>query len=60
MTLGPDTEGFKISGIAITLRAEVAGVDAEKFKQLAETAKDTCPVSKALTGTTITLDASLV
>ncbi|WP_116046865.1 OsmC family protein [Amycolatopsis palatopharyngis] len=60
VTLGPDTEGFKISGIAITLRAEVAGVDAEKFKQLAETAKDTCPVSKALTGTTITLDASLV
>jgi osmotically inducible protein OsmC len=59
VTLGPDIEGFKISGIAITLRAKVEGVDAEKFAQLAETAKDTCPVSKALTGTTITLDAAL-
>lgn len=59
VTLGPDNEGFKISGIAITLRAKVEGVDAEKFAQLAETAKDTCPVSKALTGTSITLDAAL-
>ncbi|OZM70200.1 peroxiredoxin [Amycolatopsis antarctica] len=59
VTLGPDGGGFKISGIAITLRAEVEGVDADKFKQLAETAEKTCPVSKALSGTTITLDAAL-
>lgn len=60
VTLGPaQGGGFEISGIAITLRAKVPGVDAEKFAELAETAERTCPVSKALAGTTITLDAAL-
>lgn len=60
VTLGPATGGgFEISGIAITLRAEVDGVDAAKFAELAKTAERTCPVSKALSGTTITLDAAL-
>lgn len=51
--------GFEISGIAITLRAAVDGVDEAKFQELAKTAERTCPVSKALAGTTITLDAAL-
>jgi osmotically inducible protein OsmC len=60
VTLGPaQGGGFEISGIAITLRAKVAGVDADKFAELASTAEKTCPVSKALAGTTITLDAAL-
>ncbi|MBP2324281.1 osmotically inducible protein OsmC [Kibdelosporangium banguiense] len=60
VTLGPDPAGgFQISGIAITLTAEVDGLDAEKFAELAATAERTCPVTKALSGTTITLDASL-
>lgn len=59
VTLGPDTQGFKISGIAITLRAKVPGVDADKFQELASIAEKTCPVTKALAGTTITLDAAL-
>ena len=60
VTLGPASEGgFEISGIDITLRARVGGVDAERFAELAKTAERTCPVSKALSGTTITLDASL-
>ncbi|GAB3904815.1 OsmC family peroxiredoxin [Kibdelosporangium lantanae] len=60
VTLGPDPKGgFHLSGIAITLSAVVDGLDEAKFAELAQTAKDTCPVSKALTGTTITLDASL-
>jgi osmotically inducible protein OsmC len=61
VTLGPDPQGgFHLSGIAITLSAAVDGLDDDaKFAELAQTAKDTCPVSKALTGTTITLDASL-
>lgn len=59
VTLGRDTVGFKISGIAITLRAEVDGIDADKFAELANTAKEGCPVSKALAGTTITMDATL-
>ncbi|WP_158887293.1 OsmC family peroxiredoxin [Amycolatopsis anabasis] len=60
VTLGPAKGGgFEISGIAITLRAQVPGVDADKFAELAATAEKTCPVSKALAGTTITLDAAL-
>lgn len=60
VTLSPaQGGGFEISGIAITLRAEVDGVDEATFKELAQTAEQTCPVSKALTGTTITLDAAL-
>lgn len=61
VTLGPAAGGgFEISGIAITLRAKLDGVSDDQFAELAKTAKDTCPVSKALTGTTITLDAALV
>ncbi len=44
----------------ITVRGEVEGLDADGFAKAAQDAKDTCPVSKALTGTTITLDAALV
>ncbi|MFD2465836.1 OsmC family peroxiredoxin [Amycolatopsis silviterrae] len=60
VTLGPaQGGGFEISGIAITLRAKLNGVTAEQFAELAKTAEQTCPVSKALSGTTITLDAAL-
>jgi osmotically inducible protein OsmC len=59
VTLGQEGGGFAITGIAITLRASVDGVDAAKFAELAATAERTCPVSKALSGTTITLDAAL-
>lgn len=59
-TLSPaEGGGFEISGIAITLRATVDGVDDARFAELAKTAEQTCPVSKALAGTTITLDAAL-
>ncbi|QTE29773.1 OsmC family peroxiredoxin [Pengzhenrongella sicca] len=60
VTLGPDPAGgFRIPSIALTVRGEVEGLDAEGFVAAAELAKQTCPVSKALTGTTITLDAAL-
>ena len=51
--------GEGITGIHLTVRGDVPGLDADAFAQAAETAKANCPVSKALTGTTITLDASL-
>jgi lipoyl-dependent peroxiredoxin len=60
VALGPDTQGFKISGIRLTVRGEVENLDADGFAKAAQAAKDGCPVSKALTGTTITLDAALV
>jgi osmotically inducible protein OsmC len=52
-------EGFRITRIAITTVGEVPGVDADRFAALAEQAKATCPVSRALATTEITLEASL-
>lgn len=58
--LGPDSAGgFRIPRIALTVRGEVTGLDAEEFARVAQSAKETCPVSKALAGTEITLDAAL-
>jgi osmotically inducible protein OsmC len=51
--------GTGITGIHLTVVAEVEGIDAEAFAGFAEDAKQNCPVSQALTGTTITLTASL-
>ena len=51
--------GQGITGIVLTTRASVPGLSAEEFTTFAEGAKTNCPVSAALTGTTITLDASL-
>jgi lipoyl-dependent peroxiredoxin len=60
VTLSPDKAGgFAITGIKLTVRGQVDGLDAAGFDKAAQAAKDGCPVSKALTGTAITLDASL-
>lgn len=50
--------GFHVPSIVLTVRGEVEGIDEATFLQVAEDAKATCPVSKALTGTTITLHAT--
>ncbi|MFC4590423.1 OsmC family protein [Sphaerisporangium corydalis] len=52
--------GEGITGIVLSVRAQVAGLSAEDFQAAAENAKANCPVSKALTGTTITLNAELI
>lgn len=61
VSLGPDSSdgGFRLTGIALTVVGEVEGLDADGFKKAAQDAKAGCPVSKALTGVDITLDASL-
>ena len=51
--------GTGITGIHLTVVGAVEGIDADAFAAAAEDAKQNCPVSQALTGTTITLDASL-
>jgi lipoyl-dependent peroxiredoxin len=48
-----------ITGSKLTVTGVVPGITAEQFKAAAEDAKENCPVSKALTGTTITLEATL-
>lgn len=51
--------GEGITGIHLSVRGTVAGMSADDFVKAAEGAKENCPVSQALTGTTITLDATL-
>jgi osmotically inducible protein OsmC len=51
--------GTGITKIALTVDGRVPGLDDEGFRQAAETAKENCPVSKALAGVgEITLDVS--
>jgi osmotically inducible protein OsmC len=59
VSLGADPAGgFRISGIELTVRGGADGVDEATFAKLAEEAKAGCPVSKALTGTTISLSVN--
>ncbi|MGW0735625.1 OsmC family protein [Streptomyces sp. NPDC002851] len=51
--------GEGITGVHLTVEGQVPGLDEGAFLKAAEEAKATCPVSQALTGTTITLTASL-
>lgn len=51
--------GEGITGVKLTVRGVVPGITAKEFEAAAEDARDNCPVSQALTGTTITLEASL-
>jgi lipoyl-dependent peroxiredoxin len=53
-------EGFSINQIELNTEAEVPGIDPAKFQEIADGAKKGCPVSKALAGTEIKLDAKLV
>ena len=52
-------EAYLITEIRLVVRAVVPGADAEGFRRAAEEAKKTCPVSVALSGTEITVDAEL-
>lgn len=53
-------EGFLIDRIALTMQATVPGLDETKFQEIAQQAKDSCPLSKALASVPeITLKATL-
>ena len=52
--------GFAITEITLHVRGAADGVDEAEFVRLAEQAKATCPVSRALAGVDIKLDASLI
>ncbi|GGX72074.1 OsmC family protein [Streptomyces minutiscleroticus] len=51
--------GEGITGIHLTVEGTVPGLDNDGFVAAAEDAKANCPVSQALSGTTITLSAKL-
>ncbi|MFC6101943.1 OsmC family protein [Olivibacter domesticus] len=52
-------EDGSITNIALILKGEVEGITEAEFKEIAQKAKEICPISKLL-NTNITLDASLV
>jgi lipoyl-dependent peroxiredoxin len=59
VSLGPDPAGgFRITGIVLTVSGSAQGVSAEQFAKIAQDAKSSCPVSKALAGTDISLQVN--
>jgi lipoyl-dependent peroxiredoxin len=50
---------FEITGIHLDLVGQVPGISEEKFQELANVAKEGCPVSLALKAVPITLSAKL-
>src|SRR6056297_2370456 len=52
--------GFAITKIKLTSKGKAEGIDEKKFKEIAEEAKENCPVSKALKGVEITLDITML
>ena len=58
VTLDKDADGFKVTKSALTLTANVPGIDQAKFEEIAAGAKAGCPISKLLNAD-ITLDHTL-
>jgi osmotically inducible protein OsmC len=58
VSLDQEGQGFKISASALTLRADVPGIEPAKFEELARAAEKNCPVSKVLNAD-ISLDFTL-
>ena len=52
--------GFKITSIDLDCEGEVPGIDEQTFLDAAESAKKNCPVSQALAGVDIKLNAKFV
>ena len=59
VTLGKTGDAFSITRIELQTVGEIPGLDPAAFQKQAQDAKQNCPVSKALAGTEITLDARL-
>lgn len=59
VTIAPRDGGFQITKSHLVCEARVPGIDQAAFVQHAEAAKAGCPVSQALAGIEITLDAKL-
>ena len=58
VSLEKEGQGFRISKSALTLRAQVPGIERGKFEELARAAEKNCPVSKVLNAE-ITMDWQL-
>jgi len=59
LTMDQVNGAWTVTGVHLTTRARIPGIDAAKFAELSSNAKATCPISRLLNAT-ITLDAALV
>ena len=59
VTLDQVGDDFAITGIELETKADVPGISDDQFQKHAHNAKKNCPVSKALGGTEIKLNACL-
>lgn len=60
VSIEKQSDGFRITHIVLRTEAVVPDIDASEFDRQAESAKTNCPVSRALAGTTIELEATLL
>lgn len=60
VTLAKTDAGFAITEILLKTRGKVPGIGKEKFLEIANGAKEGCPVSKALKAVNIKMEAELV
>ncbi len=60
VSLVKSDQGFTINRITLVTEAEVPGLSEDEFQKLAEAAKKGCPVSRALAGPEIMLEATLL
>ncbi|MDR3575777.1 MAG: OsmC family protein [Anaerolineaceae bacterium] len=60
VTIEPVDGRNKITHIALDMEAKIPGISQEKFMEIAQYAKENCPVSAVLTGVPITLNARLL
>lgn len=59
VTIETTDDGPTITTIALVTEAEVPGIDEDTFQDLVSESKAKCPVSKALAGPDISVEASL-
>ena len=59
VNLGAD-DGPKITSIDLVCEATIPGLDADKFAEYAQAAKEKCPISRLFAGTEINLSAKLL
>ena len=59
VSLEPDGDRFTIAYSALTLRADVPGIDNDRFQEIARDAERNCPISRALRAN-VSLTATLV
>jgi osmotically inducible protein OsmC len=60
VTIEESEGGFVIPKIVINTEAQMEGLEEEKFKEIAKKAKEVCPVSNALKGPEIEVEATLL